>query len=162
MKKGLLVGTIAVGILAFASAGTLVYVLLSGQHFMKNITFEIDGDKVEEYKFESLNLVPGASETYKIHFVSKDKLFYKVVTSFEEQENDELAEYVNVDIKYRDDIKSFKLTELYTADPIVYSFAYMNEEDHTLEFTYSIPSTVGNEAQGKVSNFNVVFDISHI
>lgn len=134
-----------------------VFVLTSQDEFTKNITLGEDGSVSEEINVSLVGFYPGHSVEYTINFGSSAAFGYDASISFEADGDCSLAEYIVVDMTLNgQSLNDGTLKDFIDGQDTVFSLENLNDGGAALVIKYTMPSEVGNEAQGTVANFNVV------
>ncbi len=151
----------ALGIFCVASV-TLIFVLRNeNDYFAESAVLEIEGAETKTLSFETLSLLPGESRDFYINFTSKNIEKYNISLDFNKTGDSGLDEYVFVEIKARDFEYTNSLSNLFNNDEVVsFDLNFTKPSKERICLNYSIPSEVGNEAQGKFIDFDVVLNIS--
>lgn len=138
--------------------GFFFYVRTAQNDFSKEITVEINGTTTSLLKIGELNLKPGEDCEYNVNLKSKATGDYKISLDFTEITYSELKNFINVEIIVRDDeIYTKTLSELLDGEENTEFICSLKGDVATrIHIRYYMPQEVGNEAQGKVADFNVV------
>lgn len=144
------------------AAITLAFVVFNKNSESSNlITLSIDGEETKTLSFESLSLLPGESKDFFIDFKSSLSNKYVVNLDFQKLEDNGLDEYVTVEVNTGNYECKSTLTNLFSkTEKISFNLDYSDSLNKQIQIKYLLPSNIGNEAQGKISNFNIVVGIN--
>ena len=149
-------------ILIAAFAVVLIFFIENAhQKFEGGITVKADGVTESIIPVRDLQLNPTDQKQYEINLVCEASGDYYVSLDFEQTENGGMNPYVNVAVKSDGtEVFSGKLTELLDDDKIIqFEGRLYATEPLVITVIYEMPETVGNEAQGTYTDFDIHLEI---
>lgn len=167
LKKSMLCLLISVVLLSVVGVFLNAYLNLASETFKDEIKIELGGkgtqtEQVVNHKVEGLNLYPGAYKECKLVFDAAVDGEFVISLAFKETEVGTLREFINVEIACQNVKIEKSLLELFdeyskTEKTQQVKVALKKGESTTLSVRYVMPDTVGDEAQGATSKFNLVY-----
>ena len=112
---------------------------------------------------EGLNLKPGEVFEYTINIKCELEGHYNIKLSLSELRHGGLEQFVDTQITYESGTANGNLLDLLNKTDEVISYDCMLSlfKPQSIVLRYSLPESVGNEAQGKFADFKVVIDASY-
>lgn len=156
MRNDALTATVTV-LCGLAIIGTLIWYFLTV--FNKDLSADIDlnGEINEVIEVDELALKPGTDVTYNVNVHCKETNDYILSLDFVEYGSGTLDDFLDVTVKLDGSvIKQTKLSDLISGrQTISLNRNYTIGTTLQFEITYSMPLTVGNEAQGATCDFDM-------
>lgn len=119
------------------------------------VDVEDNGQKIVE--FESLNIIPGSIEEYKIKLQTEVASTYEITLDFIEEEDLGLKEFVYVKIQMGDNVLCDKLLkDVFEEETITFECEMELRKKYDINITYYMLENVGNEAKNTQSTFDLV------
>lgn len=147
-------------IVAIAIGGILLINNISTHNeFKKNITVSADGETTHVLNFENLKVLPGKAVEYVVNLQSSLNGDFIISLDFINVLSGGLENYVIVETEINGDKRKYSMTTLFNDVDIVYNSALFQSNE--LKIKYSIPDSVGNEAQGKFVKFDIKLKVAN-
>ncbi len=143
---------------------SLFFFLTTSAHseFEKNVTLSVNKMTQETLTFSELNLKPGDTVEYTINVKCRVDGKFEVSFDFIEEENGNLAEFVEVEIECDGVKKTENLKTLFLTGKLLrFDCTLSGRETKKIIIRYTMPSEVDNDAKNTWSKFNVVFTAIH-
>ena len=154
MKKKYILGIVLIAAIIFGII-LLIVQCSSDKDFVKNVTLSENGVTREELEFSAANLKPGDSRDYILNLKCKTDGKYAIGLAFSEEKDGGLRNYVTVTITYEDFSVAYTLDELFKGR-IVELDCNISSDPAQIHVIFTMPSEVGNEAQGAETDFIVI------
>ena len=141
---------------------TITGIVLAGiifsdrQNYSQKVVVEGDGILDKPLHFSPPNLAPGESTVCKINLVSRSSGDFHILLDYVGLEEGNLNEFVRVTVCCDTWSEVYGLSDLVAGQKVEFDTRCVADEIKTITIEYSIPSSVGNEAQGKVTSFEVL------
>lgn len=149
MSKKLKVFLIILSV-AMAITGAIIAVNLGRDNVLAaNTTLAVEGKTTRSWKVAINDLYPGKSQSYTINFTGKAQT-YLVSLSFRKGEDSSLNEFITVNIDSDGVAVEKRLSELIDGTAIE-----CNQTTDKITITYTMPTAIGNEAQGTAAKFYI-------
>ena len=153
------INMLIVGLLLIAALSVTLMVFIEDTHdkFEERITVNANGKTEAVLEVKDLKLTPSATSEYSINLVCAASGMFDVYLDYEEEKDGGMKNFVNVLIKFDDEIAySGTLTELLDGNKIVEFVSELKEKEPVIvNIKYEMPYTVGNEAQGTYADFKI-------
>lgn len=159
------VSIIIVALLVLVMMAVMLIVLIEKAHedFPKDITVDSDGEIESILPVRDLRLNPTESKGYNVNLFCLASGSYYVFLDYQEKEDGGMKEFVDVTVTCGDlTVYSGTLAELLDGDMILEFEGELRSKDKpplVLSFEYEMPGSVGNEAQGTYSDFDIEIKI---
>lgn len=144
-------------LLCVMSLMLIVFLNRADEKFEGSITATENGITETLIPVRDLVLSPGISKEYDVNLICEASGVYFVHLDLQENHDGGMKEFVNVVIEFDGEkVHEGPLTELLDDGLVVETTATLEAEEPVLiTFRYSMPVTIGNEAQGTTSEFDV-------
>lgn len=147
---------VATAVLSVLFAGMMIYVFVLRDSVLDEVVVERDGVTEIELVVDDLQLTPGAVKTYDVVLKSKDKGDYILDIFYNETVDGGMKDFVDVQIIYADEvIYDGTLTDLIGGREVMHPLTMERGMIYELTFVYSMPDTIGNEAQKTTTSFDI-------
>lgn len=155
-KKLMQIGVIVLSIMILIGIALSIYLHTASKR--KNIiNINIDGNETKNVEFKNLSMVPGEKIEYIINLKSEVVKECKVTLRFQEIEEQNLKNYVYVQIVSNDEkISEQLLKNLLEDKEIVIPVDFTKEKKKEIKISYYLPEEVGNEAQNAEASFELL------
>lgn len=155
-KKLMQIGVIVLSIMILIGIALSIYLHTASKR--KNIiNINIDGNETKNVEFKNLSMVPGEKIEYIINLKSEVVKECKVTLRFQEIEEQNLKNYVYVQIETNDEkISEQLLKNLLEDKEIVIPVDFTKEKKKEIKISYYLPEEVGNEAQNAEASFELL------
>ena len=144
-------------LIAAMAVTLIVFLEKAKEDFPKNIT--VDGDGVTEsiLPVRDLSLNPTESREYSVNLVCAASGSYIITLDYVEKVDGGMKPFVNVTVTCGElTLYTGSLSDLLDTDIVLKMEGDLYAEDPlTLTFRYEMPESVGNEAQGTYSDFDI-------
>lgn len=153
-----------VGLLLFAVMAVMLFFFLwyAEEEFdEKNLLVEADGVTENMIPIRDLRLSPTESKEYSVNLVCLASGKYEITLDYEETEDGGMKPFVDVIVQCNGiDVYEGTLTELLSdGKQIQFEGTLEAEEPTVVTVIYKMPGSVGNEAQGTFTDFDIHFRI---
>ena len=149
-------------LIAAMAVTLIVFLEKAKEDFPKNIT--VDGDGVTEsiLPVRDLSLNPTESKEYSVNLVCAASGTYVITLDYVEKVDGGMKSFVDVSVTCGDLLLySGSLSDLLDTDTVLEMEGELKADDPlTLTFRYEMPKSVGNEAQGTYSDFDIDLKIT--
>ena len=129
----------------------------------KKSSFSIESNepiKNNTISISNLNLKPGLSKSSNIKFICKKSGNYYIDFDFSEKGIGDINQYVLLTIIKDDEILfNDYLNVLFDNNDFYIQDDFKKDDSMNLEFKFEMPEDVGNEAEGKMTNFDIKITI---
>ena len=156
-------------IVAFVLLGLMAVMIITfiedtHDNFEKNITVDADGVTEEVLAVRELMLNPTESKEYSVNLVCAASGAYRIFLDYEEKSDGGMKPFVDVIVKSNDKVVySGNLVELIDGKKTVeFDGELFAEDPLVVTVCYTMPGSVGNEAQGTFTDFDVRLKIEKI
>ena len=145
---------------------TLTGVVLTGViyndrlNYEENVVIESDGVQQKPLCFSPPKLFPGETSVCKINLVSRSSGDFHILLDYVGLEEGLLNEFVRVTVCCDNWSGSYNLSDLVAGERVEFDANCIAGQTKAVTIEYSIPSYVGNEAQGKSTSFEVLLSAS--
>ena len=130
------------------------------QNWEKTVYVDENGVQNQALNFSSLNLVPGESSVCKINIVSRASGDFHFLLEYVGLDEGTLNEFVRVAVCCDNWSKEYNLSDLVAGEKVEFDAECEEGQVKTVTIEYSIPSSVGNEAQGKRAAFDLSLSLT--
>jgi hypothetical protein len=120
-----------------------------------------NGVELASYTPDLSNLAPGNSVQQDVPLKTSAEGTYTVSFDFSKGETDALAPYVDVTLVCGEISLEKSLTELLGKEFFSFEY-YLSSDPVNAVITFSVPSTVGNEAQGATADVSISVSINKV
>ena len=153
MKLKIFLPIAAVALLLFGVVLLALTVSSPHSELVKDVTLS-DTDVTQETLETSANgLIPGDSREYTLNFKGQSSGNYTLKFQFVELNDGALKDSVKVTFVYGDKSDEYDLAYLLKGNIVTLNIKVLPKQATTLKLIYSIPLTVGNEAQNATADF---------
>ena len=128
-------------------------------NFEETVVIEQDGIQNKTLSFTPQKLFPGEISVCKLNIVSRANGDFEFLLDYVGLNEGTLNEFVQVAVCCDNQIGEYTLSDLITGSGVTFVATCKEGENKTVTVTYSIPSNVGNEAQGLQTNFETKLSI---
>ena len=148
--------------LSVLGCGTTGYMLLTMQDEDNRIEVTVAPDASQHLEFRCRDLKPGQTVTYTVVLNTDIADMYDVALTYEEDDG-ALQRYVTTEITYLEEsYLNVPLTEAFALEePVMLTGSISKEVALEFNVSFTMPSEVGNEAQGLESVFDLVLVVSN-
>lgn len=149
---------IIIFILAFV---TIAGVVIAGviynerQNWEETVYLDENGVQNQSLSFSTPNLLPGESSVCKINIVSRANGNFHFLLDYVGLDEGTLNEFVRVVVCCDKWSEEYYLSDLVAGEKVEFDAECVEGQVKTVTIEYSIPSSVGNEAQGKKTSFDL-------
>lgn len=131
----------------------LAVVISTGDDFVHNITLAENGRTMQKLEFSVSGLAPGGSREYTLNLKSQVDAHYSIALDFAEQGDGALKNFVDVTILCGEQSHTYSLADLFEGKTTQFDLDIGRGRSAVITITYSMPQSVGNEAQGATADF---------
>lgn len=125
------------------------------ESFVRNVTLSENGVTQEELTFSASGLKPGDRRDYTLNLKCNVDGTYAIDLAFSEEKDGGLRNFITVTLTYEGSRAEYTLDELFNGQIVDFNcdIASAPAEIHLI---FTMPSEVGNEAQGADTDFIVI------
>lgn len=156
MKRKYLLTIALVAVIIFGIVLVILQRCDNGNELIKDVVLREDGVTKEELKFYADGLHPGEDRDYTLVISVKVSGTYGIDFSFNEVKDGGLCEFIVVTISCEEDIKEYTLDELFNGQTVGFTIDISEDAPAEIHVVFTMPSYVGNEAQGAESEFTAL------
>lgn len=145
---------------------TVVFVALTLTVFSQSaagedtFTIKVDNEVQKELSFEATNLKPGEPKEFTLYLKSELGGNYNVRLDFVESEIGQLKQFITVQVETEGFTAEENLLLLLTGDGIDFDCEISTQEAREVKIRYLLDASVGNEAQGEKTKFDLAISLS--
>lgn len=145
---------------------TLTGVVLTGviytdrQNFEQTVVVDTNGVTQQNLSFSPPKIFPGETSVCKINLASRASGDFKILLDYVGLEGGTLNEFVRVAVCCEEWSDEYALSDLVAGKKVEFVTKCVAGQQKTVTLSYFIPSSVGNEAQGKEAKFDVFLTMS--
>ena len=139
----------------------IVFIDYAKDNFGNNITVSSEGVTESTLSVRNLRLNPSESKEYSINLVCEASGGFDVTLDFVEKADGGMKPFVNVTVKCDGELLyEGSLTALLDGDEVIVFEAELHAtEPRVISICYSMPRSIGNEAQGTYSDFDLYLKV---
>lgn len=145
----------ALAILTIAGIVITGVIYSERQNWEETVIVEENGVKKQSLNFSTPNLVPGESSVCKINIVSRASGGFHFILDYVGLDEGTLNEFVRVTVCCDNWSGEYNLSDLVAGEKVEFDVHCEEGQVKTVVIEYFIPSSVGNEAQGKEASFDL-------
>jgi hypothetical protein len=141
---------------AVTLTGILLYIADANNDFSDKMVIRSNGITEKVFEVTDLSLIPTESKDYEIELVSVLECEFIITLDYIQTTDGGLGEFVDVIIKVSDEVYyEGKLDDLFNTDSVLLKLYFESSETKTILITYKMDESVGNEAKGTFSDFEI-------
>ena len=161
-SKSLAMLFVSMGLIAVMAVTLISYLKSDTTSLANTVTVSEDGVVKESIEISSMTLNPDESRENYIFLRSEIDGNFNVTISFEEIQNGDLKNFVNVSVLVNDiAVQDETLLNLLSGTAISFNENLNKTDAVIVKIVYKMPKSVGNEAQGTTASFNIRIKIQN-
>lgn len=165
MKKiTILILTLSITLMTALAVVLKLYIDTAHDEFRESIKFdsvEPGATVTETLNIEKLDLYPGSSCEYEIDLSCKAEGTYRITFNLEKGEKIGLEKYVSAQLSCGEEKYVMGLEEWFASDAKGFDLSLDANGKSKIIMSFSMPETVGNEAQGAEVAFEILITVEY-